>query len=101
MLVLGLALPQARAAEPSVGAIVGVVTSVSGAPVAHATVTALRSDGGAIRATVSGSDGVFTFGDLPPGNWSVTAQVSGAPEVSVPLLAVVAGRATRHDSVMK
>ena len=100
VLVLGLALPQARAAEPSVGAIVGVVTSASGAPVAHATVTALRSDGGAIRATVSGSDGVFTFGDLPPGDWSVTAQVSGAPEVSVPLLAVVAGRATRHDIVM-
>jgi hypothetical protein len=100
VLVLGFALSQARAAEPAVGAIVGVVTSVSGAPVAHATVTALRSDGGAIRATVSGSDGIFTFGDLPPGEWSVTAQIGAAPEVSVPLLTVVAGKATRHDIVM-
>jgi hypothetical protein len=100
LLALCLALPQALAAEPSVGAIVGVVTSPSGAPVAHATVTALRADGGAIRATVSGGDGVYSFGDLPPGLWTITAQAAGAPEVNVPALSVVAGKSTRHDIVM-
>jgi hypothetical protein len=99
-LVLGLTLAQAHAAEPSVGAIAGVVTTSSGAPVAHATVTALRADGGAIRATVSGSDGVYSFGDVPPGVWNISAQADGAPEVSVPSLAVVAGQATRRDIVM-
>src|SRR5580693_3450406 len=99
-LVLGLALPELAAAEPAVGAIVGVVTGAGGVPVAHATVTALRADGGAIRATISGSDGVYTFGDLPPGDWSITAQLDGAPQASVPSLAVVAGKATRHDIVM-
>ncbi len=97
---LGLALAQAQAAEPSVGALVGTVTTAAGAPVAHATVTALRADGGAIRATVSGSDGVYAFGDLPPGVWTITAQVTGAPEINVPALSVVAGKATRHDIVM-
>jgi Putative beta-barrel porin-2, OmpL-like. bbp2/Carboxypeptidase regulatory-like domain len=100
VVAMGLALPAARAAEPSLGAIVGLVTNSAGLPVAHATVTALRADGGAIRATVSGSDGVFSFGDLPPGAWSITAQVEGAPETTVPSLTVVAGKATRHDIVM-
>ena len=57
--LIGLAavLPAAaRAAE--LGAIVGRLTTPAGAPVANATVTAVRSDGGAIRATLSGSDGV-------------------------------------------
>lgn len=99
-LLLGLAFAQAQAAEPSVGAIVGTVTSPAGVPVAHATVTALRADGAAIRATISGSDGVYTFGDLTPGVWDITVQASGAAEVSVPALAVLAGKATRHDIVM-
>jgi hypothetical protein len=98
--VLALGVAHTHAAEPSVGAIVGVVTTSSGTPVAHATVTALRADGGAIRATVSRSDGVYAFGDLPPGVWTITAQVSGAPELSVPSLAVVPGKATRQDIVM-
>src|SRR5579863_1623795 len=49
------------------GAIVGLVTDASGAPVAHATITAVRADGGATRAPLSGSDGVYSFGDLSPG----------------------------------
>jgi hypothetical protein len=99
-LIIAAALPAARAAEPVVGAIVGVVNNASGAPVPRATVTALRADGGAIRATVSGSDGVYSFGDLPPGVWSITAQAGGAPQVLVPSLTVLAGQATRHDIVM-
>ncbi|HKD52716.1 MAG TPA: TonB-dependent receptor, partial [Steroidobacteraceae bacterium] len=82
------------------GAIVGLVTNPAGAPVAHATVTAVRADGGAIRATISGSDGVYSFADLTPGSWSVTAEVPGAPSVSGPALVVAAGKATRSDLVM-
>jgi hypothetical protein len=90
----------AVAADSGPGAIVGVVTDASGQPVAHATVTAIRSDGGAIRATVSGTDGVFSFADLPPGSWTVTSQAGTSPEVSTPPLTVVSGKATRHDIVM-
>ena len=97
--VLAAALPVAgRAAE--LGAIVGRLTTPAGAPVANATVTAARSDGGAIRATLSGSDGVYSFGDLTPGAWTVTAQVDGLPTVSTPSLVVVTGKATRSDLVM-
>jgi len=99
-LVIALAPLFAHAAEPGVGAIVGMVTTPAGVALSHATVTALRADGGAIRATVSGSDGVFSFGDLPPGEWTLEAELSGAPGVHAPALTVVAGKATRHDIVM-
>jgi len=98
-LVASLNLPQARA-DGTGGAIVGIVTTPAKLPVAHATVTARRVDGGGIRATISGSDGVYSFADLPPGQWAISSQVEGSPEVAEPPIAVVQSKATRHDIVM-
>jgi hypothetical protein len=103
---IGFMSPIVHAAEPSAtppqlpGAIVGIVRNSDKVPVPGATITAVRADGGAIRATLSGSDGVYSFADLPPGSWSLSLQVEGYPEVSVPSLQVVASRATRHDVLM-
>jgi hypothetical protein len=106
-MMAGLAVPAAQAEDssPTVlkvssGAIVGLVTNSAKLPVAGATVTAVRLDGGSIRATVSGSDGVYSFADLAPGAWSLTVQVDGYPSADVPLLQVVASKASRHDIVM-
>ena len=103
----GLVLPAAQAEESSApmvktlsGTIVGVVTNSAKLPIAGATVTAARVDGGGIRATVSSSDGIYSFADLPPGAWSLTVQVDGYPDATVPSLQVVASKATRHDLVM-
>src|ERR1700732_427305 len=98
--VLGAAvmLPLADAAD--LGAMVGVVRDRAGVPVAQATVTAVRVDGSGIRATVSGSDGVYSFADVPAGTWSVTSEIAGYPTTTVPSLAVTAGKATRYDLVM-
>src|SRR5215469_9913189 len=93
------AAPLATTSAAEVGAIVGLITTQAGAPVPHATVTALRADGGAIRATIAGSDGVYSFADVTPGSWSVTAEAPGAPSVSAPTLLVVAGKSTRSDLV--
>src|SRR5580704_13680524 len=98
--------PMVRAEESSApanvpaGAIVGIVTNSAKLPVAHATVTAKRIDGGGIRATISGSDGVYSFADLPPGLWSISSQVDGLPEVAEPAITVAPSKATRHDIVM-
>jgi hypothetical protein len=110
VLATAVALPTARAGEtPALssalpvaapGTIVGIVTNSAKVPVAHATVTAVRVDGSAIRATVSGSDGVYAFADLPPGAWSLTLQADGYPDRAVASLTVVASRATRYDVVM-
>jgi hypothetical protein len=103
----GLAIPVVRAEESStvvvkvsLGAITGIVTNTAKIPVAGATVTAARVDGAGIRATVSGSDGIYSFADLPSGAWSLTVQVEGYPDATVPSLDVVARKATRHDIVM-
>jgi hypothetical protein len=90
----------ATAAESSPGAIVGIVTDAARVPVVHATVTASRADGRAIRATVSGSDGVYSFADLPPGAWSISIELEGYPRITVPAREVVAGKATRYDVAM-
>ncbi|HTB89754.1 MAG TPA: TonB-dependent receptor, partial [Steroidobacteraceae bacterium] len=90
--------PPAPAHGP--GAIVGIVRNPDKVPVSGAMVTAVRSDGGAIRATLSGNDGIYSFADLPPGAWTLTLQLDGYPEVQVPALQVVTSKATRYDVVM-
>ncbi len=86
--------------KASFGTVVGIVTNSAKLPIAGATVTAARVDGNGIRATVSSSDGIYSFADLAPGAWSVTVQVDGYPDVAVPGMQVVAGKATRRDLVM-
>jgi hypothetical protein len=91
--------PTTLTAAASFGTIVGIVTNTAKAPVAGATVTAVRTGGG-IRATVSGSDGVYSFADLAPGVWSLSVQIDGYPEAGVTSLQVVASKATRRDVVL-
>jgi Putative beta-barrel porin-2, OmpL-like. bbp2/Carboxypeptidase regulatory-like domain len=99
VLAAALLLPVAHAAAPSPGTIVGIITNSAQVPVAHATVTAIKVGGG-IRATVSGSDGVYSFADLPPGTWSITSSAEGYADTVVAQLDVVPNLATRRDIVM-
>ncbi|HEY6484562.1 MAG TPA: TonB-dependent receptor [Steroidobacteraceae bacterium] len=98
--------PTQRAAP--LGAIVGIVTDAAGHPVARATVTAVRVDGGGIHATLSGSDGVYAFADLPPGSWNVQVQAGENAPLTAPAstpvpaaLSVVPGEAARRDFVLQ
>jgi hypothetical protein len=87
-LLAGL-MPALQAAQP--GALVGLITDAQNVPVAHVTVTAVAAGGEAIRATLSGSDGVYSFGDLPAGNWSVSVVAPGYGPGITPALGVVPG----------
>jgi hypothetical protein len=87
--------------QASSGAIIGIVTNADKLPVPRATVKAVRADGGSFRATLSGTDGSYSFSDLPPGKWSVISHVNGYPDVAAPGLEVEANEATRYDIVMK
>ncbi len=107
VLAAGLVFPAAQAQETSAplvkassGTIVGIVTNAAKLPITGATVTATRTDGGSIRATISGSDGIYSFADLAPGTWSLTVQVDGYPDSTASSLQVVAGKAMRRDMVM-
>jgi len=75
------AIPGANGAAPalstpasSFGTIVGIVTDAAKRPVAGATVTAVRTGGG-IRSAIAGSDGVYSFADVPP--WLMVADHNG------------------------
>jgi hypothetical protein len=92
--------PSLPAATVADGAIVGIVTNSAKIPVAGATITAVKSNGGGIRATISGSDGVYSFADVPPGSWVITSHVDGVPDAVAPALEVIAGKASRKDIAM-
>jgi hypothetical protein len=103
---IAVVLPIARAEDSATlmaaqarGTIVGIVASAAKVPIGGATVTAARADG-SIRSTVSNSDGIYSFADVPLGSWSLTISVDGSPDVVVPNVDVVASKATRHDIVM-
>ena len=109
MLALGIAgfgLPAAGAdstlppVRAKLGTIVGMLTNSERLPVAGATVTAARADGGSIRATISNSEGVYSFADLTPGEWVITAELDAAAGTVVASVAVTAGKATRRDVAM-
>ena len=83
--------------KESFGALVGMVIDSAGRPVPHATVTAVRRDGSGVRATLSASDGSYSFNDLPAGSWVISAQAGGTPSAQSPPLQVSANQATRSD----
>jgi hypothetical protein len=87
--------------KTALGALVGVVRDAAGRPVGGATVTATRTDASGVRAAIAGSDGVFSFADLPPGAWSLTVQANGHPDAKLAPITVVPLQAMRSDVVMK
>jgi hypothetical protein len=88
------------AVKVSAGTIVGIIRNSAKVAVAGATVIVTGVESGSIRATVSSSDGIYSFSDLAPGTYAVTAQVDGYPDVALPAVTVVAGKAARSDIVM-
>src|SRR5580704_18418369 len=84
-------------AQTTFGTIAGVVRDPGKAPIGGATITATKLDGNAIRTTISGSDGIYAFSDVVPGNYSITAQTEGFGDITVASVQVVAGRAARTD----
>src|SRR5579872_5274421 len=66
----GAATRMVMMVKAAYGAVTGIVRNSAKLPVAGAMVTATRTDGSSIRATLSGNDGLYSFADLPPGAWS-------------------------------
>ena len=97
VLFAGLVVGNPVYAQSRFGTIVGIVKDSTHGPLAGATITAAREDGSTIRSTISNSDGVYSFSDLLPGTYTVTAQAEGEPDFALPSLNVTIGRATRAD----
>src|ERR1022692_1146137 len=90
-------LLQPLASAADFGAITGIVKDAARVPMAGVTITATKQDGGGVRSTISNSEGVYSFADVVPGTWAITAQTDGHPDFTISSLVVVAGRGTRAD----
>ena len=79
-------------AQERFGGLTGVVTDTSKAPVPGAVITATNKESGAVRSTVSGSDGSYRIPDLQPGRYTVTIELQGFTRVNTEDVLVLLGK---------
>ncbi len=89
LVVLSLAV--AVDAQTFRGAINGTVTDPSGASVPNAAVKATETATGIDHNTVTTSDGVFAFQDIPLGLYKVTVSATGFPVLTIDNVPVTQG----------
>jgi hypothetical protein len=83
------------------GTISGTVTDQQGAVVPGVTITATSRQTGEARATVTNATGFYTFPNLPPGRYDVSAELQGFRKVSRTDVPLDAGGAIRIDTVLE
>lgn len=83
------------------GTITGVVTDVSGAVVAGATISVRNTDTGSMYQAVSTSTGNYTVAQLPTGRYDLTVEVQGFKQFQRPGLAVEPAQVMRIDVQME
>lgn len=88
--LIGLAMPVA--AQESRGSIEGIVKDNTGAVLPGATVEATSPALIGARTTVSDSNGVYRFASLPPGDYTVSASLSGFSTAKSPTISLSAGQ---------
>src|SRR4051812_25066149 len=102
VLVAIVAIALVAAAPPAsaqalYGAIVGTINDQSGAPVPGATVTATNAGTGLKVEAATDPDGNYTFRNLQPGVYDITAALSGFKELKKTGVRVSAGNPIRED----
>jgi hypothetical protein len=99
-LLLLVAVSASLQAQSS-GALAGRVLSEDGTPVSGAIVTSTRHDGSIVRRDVSGLDGRYRLGLLPPGRYTVVARRLGFRPAAHGNVAVESGRPTEMDLILR
>src|SRR3989442_67433 len=99
-MALMLVLP-AFAQDATTGQIVGNVTDPTEAVIANAQVTVKNVDTGQTRTVPANAAGHFVAPLLPPGNYTVSAQVAGFAPLTRGPINVPAGTSTTVNLVVK
>lgn len=84
-------------AQSPLGTVTGVALDPSGAPVPNAKVTLSNQDTGVKRDIVTNSAGIYSWPNLPPGNYKLTADAAGFRAFETVPFAVAAYRTVRQD----
>jgi hypothetical protein len=77
--------------------LVGTITDSSGAALPNAKVTLTETNTGVSRSFNTNESGNYTFSDLPPGTYTVTAEQTGFKKASRPGVDVVVNTTGRVD----
>jgi hypothetical protein len=81
--------------------LLGAVTDSSGAPVGNAKITITETNTGISRTSQTNESGNYVVPDLPPGTYTVTAELSGFKRASRPAIDVVVNTSGRVDLVLQ
>ena len=96
-IALALLLPSAAAAQALYGSVTGTVSDTQGAAIPGVTVTATNTGTGNQVSAVTDSDGNYTFRNLLPGVYELSASLTGFRELRQTGLRVSAGNPIRID----
>src|ERR1700681_1564248 len=77
VLALTLLLVAFSYGQAVTGSLLGTITDSSGASVANAKVTITDANTGISRTTNTNESGNYNFSDLPPGTYTVIAEITG------------------------
>ena len=80
--------------------LLGTITDSTGATVAGAKVTATETATGLIHESVTNESGNYTFPDLPPGKYSITAEAKGFKKDTHQNIDLLSNSSTRVDVAM-
>jgi Carboxypeptidase regulatory-like domain len=83
------------------GALTGTIKDPSGAVVPNAAVTLTSADTGQARTAMTGADGTYKFGLLPPGNYRVKIEAGGFKPQEIPSITVTVTETAVLDRVLE
>jgi hypothetical protein len=103
LVVCAIALfsPGSAHAQVLYGSLVGNVTDESGAAIPNATVIATNHDTNFTRQGATNQEGLYSFPNVPPGNYSVKITAAGFAEFTSRTVQVTGNSTIRLDAPMK
>jgi len=88
-------------ADHAPGNVKGVTRYPSGLPMAGAQVVILNADVDVERSTVSAEDGTYTFKNLKPGHYQISASIDGYSSAGIMSVDVIPGQSVSSDISLK
>src|SRR6516225_9445419 len=101
LLVIALAGSSIAFCQAVNASLVGTITDSSGAVVPNARIMITETRTGVSRTTAANESGNYTFSDLPPGTYTVTAEQTGFKRASRPGVDVVVNTTGRVDLTLE
>ena len=96
-----IGVPAATSAQTTNGVISGIVSDAQGAVLPGVTVTLRNTETGLTRTAVTEADGRFRAGGLPPGPYSIRAELQGFGTVEITDVTVAVGSEAVRNLTMQ